>query len=81
MRRHPEIGYQILKSILDGAVASRLIAESPCKRIVLPRVPNSENLYLTAEEVERLVAVVDPPSRPSSIRPSTSAAGGGSWWG
>ena len=52
--------YQILKSILDAAVASRLIAESPCKRIVLPRVPNSENLYLTAEEVERLAAVVDP---------------------
>jgi integrase len=52
--------YQILKSILDGAVASRLIAESPCKRIVLPRVPNRENLYLTAEEVERLAAVVDP---------------------
>src|SRR5947208_6162353 len=45
---------------LDAAVASRLIAESACKRIVLPRVPNSENLYLTAEEVERLVAVVDP---------------------
>ena len=52
--------YQILKSILDAAVASRLIAESPCKRIVLPRVPNRENLYLTAEEVERLAAVVDP---------------------
>jgi integrase len=52
--------YQILESILDAAVASRLIAESPCKRIVLPRVPNSENLYLTAEEVERLAAVVDP---------------------
>jgi integrase len=52
--------YQILKSILDGAVASRLIAESPCTRIALPRVPNTENLYLTAEEVERLAAVIDP---------------------
>src|SRR5439155_6874092 len=52
--------YQILKSILDAAAASRLIAESACKRIVLPRVPNRENLYLTPEEVERLAAVVDP---------------------
>jgi len=48
--RTVQMCYQILKSILDAAVASRLIAESPFKRIVLPRVPNSENLYLTAEE-------------------------------
>jgi len=42
--------HQILKSILDAAVASRLIAESPCKRIVLPGCPTARTLYLTAEE-------------------------------
>ncbi len=51
--------YRILRSILSEAVEARLIGESPCRRISLPRVPHRERLYLTAEEVERLAQAVD----------------------
>src|ERR1700724_1825614 len=34
----------------------RMIPESPCRRISLPRPAHREQRYLTAEQVERLVA-------------------------
>jgi integrase len=52
--------YRVLNSILAEAVNDRLISESPCRRISLPRLPHRERLYLTAEEVERLAGVIDP---------------------
>jgi integrase len=56
--------YRLLGAILAEAVEARTISESPCRRITLPRVPNREQLYLTAEEVEHLVDVVNPLFRP-----------------
>ncbi|MGH2688176.1 MAG: tyrosine-type recombinase/integrase [Actinomycetota bacterium] len=52
--------HRVLNSILAEAVNDRLIPESPCRRISLPRLPNRECLYLTAEEVERLATAIDP---------------------
>ena len=50
---------RILKAILGEAVEARMIPESPCRRISLPRPSHREQRYLTAEEVERLVAATD----------------------
>ena len=50
---------RILKAILGEAVEARMIPESPCRRISLPRPAHREQKYLTAEEVERLVAATD----------------------
>jgi integrase len=50
---------RILKAILGEAVEARMIPESPCRRISLPRPAHREQRYLTAEEVERLVAATD----------------------
>jgi integrase len=55
--------YRILRSILSEAVEARSIPESPCRRISLPRIPHREQLYLSAEEVERLVGHVAAPYR------------------
>lgn len=52
--------HRILSSILTEAVHERLIPESPCRRISLPRIPHREHLYLTAEEVEQLAVAIDP---------------------
>jgi integrase len=51
--------YRILRSILEEAVEARLIVESPCRRISLPRIPHREQRYLSAEEVERLARAID----------------------
>jgi integrase len=53
--------YRILASILAEAVESRVIPESPCRRISLPRIPYREALCLTADEVEDLAAAIDRP--------------------
>jgi integrase len=41
------------------AVEERLIAESPCRRISLPRVENVERRFLHASEIERLAVSID----------------------
>lgn len=55
--------YLILKSVIDDAVDHRLIVESPCRRIVLPRIERNEPLYLTPEEVGTLASVIHPRHR------------------
>ncbi len=55
---------RILNSVLNEAVEARLITESPYRRISLPRIPYREQLYLSAEEVERLVEAMNPLHRP-----------------
>ena len=55
--------HQILRAILAVAVEDRILLESPCRRISLPRVDRHEHPYLTTEEVERLGAAVDPAFR------------------
>lgn len=52
--------YRILGSILREAVDDRLISESPCRRVPLPRVENKEKRFLTPQEVDRLADAFDP---------------------
>jgi integrase len=52
--------YRILGSILREAVDDRLIADSPCQRVPLPRIENKEKRFLTAQEVDRLAVAFDP---------------------
>ena len=52
--------YRILRSVLEDAVDARLIHESPCRRITLPRIPKTEQRFLSSVEVERLADSVDP---------------------
>lgn len=56
--------FRIARSILEEAVDQRLIAESPCRRISLPRIENREQLYLEPDEVERLVDHIEPLFQP-----------------
>lgn len=56
--------YRILNGILEEAVDQRLIVESPCKRISLPRVAHREQLYLEPKDVERLADHIDPLFKP-----------------
>jgi hypothetical protein len=52
--------YRILRSILNEAADSRLIVESPCRNVTLPRVPQTEQRFVTAPQVEQLVPTVEP---------------------
>lgn len=52
--------YRILKAVMDEAVDHKLIAESPCRKIALPRAERQEHLYLEPAEVEKLAATIDP---------------------
>jgi integrase len=51
--------YRILRSIMNEAADARIIVESPCRSITLPRVPKTEQRFLTATEVEKLVESTD----------------------
>jgi hypothetical protein len=55
--------YRILRSILNEAADARLIVESPCRGVNLPRVPQVEQRFLTASQVEQLAAATDPQFR------------------
>jgi integrase len=55
--------YRILRSVMNEGADARLIVESPCRNVTLPRVPKTEQRFLTAVEVERLVAATDPQFR------------------
>jgi integrase len=46
--------------MMREAVDSKLLAESPCRRIALPRIPNTEKRFLSAMEVSRLADCIDP---------------------
>ncbi len=51
--------YRILGGIMREAVDDRLIPESPCRRVALPRVENFERRFLRAEQVETLAEAMD----------------------
>lgn len=55
--------YRILRGILNEAADARLIVESPCRKVTLPRVPKVEQRFLTAAQVEQLVDATDPQFR------------------
>ncbi len=69
--------YRILRGVMDDAADARLIVESPCRNVTLPRVPKMEQRYLTAAQVEQLVAATDPQFRVLVM----SAAYLGARWG
>jgi integrase len=50
----------ILGGIMREAVEERLIFESPCRRVKLPRVENVERHYLTTEQVAGLADAMVP---------------------
>lgn len=52
--------FRILRSILDEAVDRKLIPESPCRRVALPRIERQEHLYLLPEQIHKLVLAIDP---------------------
>lgn len=52
--------HDTLRKVLAAAVDDRLIAHSPCTRIVLPSVPDLEVEAPTAEQVHALVAAIEP---------------------
>jgi site-specific recombinase XerC len=51
--------YRILGGIMREAVEDRLLVESPCRRVKLPRVKNIERRYLTAEQVAELADAME----------------------
>ena len=51
--------YRILGGIMREAALERLISESPCQRISLPRVNHVERRFLSASEVEVLAQAID----------------------
>jgi integrase len=55
--------YRILRSILNEAADARLIVESPCRSVTLPRVPQVEQRFLTASQVEQLATATAPQFR------------------
>lgn len=50
--------YRIFSGAMGAAVASRMIANSPCVQISLPRAVIAEQRFLSPEEVERLSSAV-----------------------
>jgi integrase len=49
-------GYRLLSQIMTSAVDNGMIPVSPCRRIRLPRLPESNPAILTVEQVNRLSA-------------------------
>ncbi len=55
--------YRLLAATLAAAVDARLIPESPCRNISLPRPTNKEQRFLASEEVHRLAETIAEPFR------------------
>jgi integrase len=69
--------YRLLAATMAAAVDARLIRESPCRNISLPRPTDREQRFLTPEEVRRLADTIAPPFRTLVL----SAAYLGCRWG
>jgi integrase len=52
--------YQTLSKVLRGAVDAGLLAQTPCRRIELPRIEREEMRFLAPIEVARLAGAIDP---------------------
>ncbi len=52
--------YTLLQLALDLAVEDGRLSRSPCRRIALPRIEQSEKRFLTIEEVEDLATTIRP---------------------
>lgn len=68
--------YRVLSAALKAAVVSRYIVTSPCVGVRLPRPTRREMHFLSAEQVEALVAATP---RPFDVMLSLMAYGGLRW--
>jgi integrase len=55
--------HRLLSGVLAEAVEDRLIPQSPCRGVRLPRIPRTEQQFLTTEQVERLAESIAPEYR------------------
>jgi len=54
-----EKAYQLLGKVLGAAVDAGMLAQSPCRRVPLPKVEREEMRFLTPAEVATLAAAID----------------------
>jgi integrase len=69
--------YRMLRRMLNVAVDRDLILKSPMRGVRAPKVPRQEMRFLTADELERLAAAIDPRYRSLVL----VAGWGGLRWG
>jgi len=55
--------YQLLGKVMAAAVDARMIPESPCRRVPLPKIERHEMRFLTPAEVDRLADIIRPDYR------------------
>jgi integrase len=51
--------YQLLGKVMGAAVDAGMLAQSPCRRVPLPKVEREEMRFLTPAEIARLADVID----------------------
>jgi integrase len=52
--------YQTLSKVMRGAADADLVAQTPCRRIELPRIEREEMRFLAPIEIARLADAIDP---------------------
>lgn len=52
--------YQILSKVLRSAVDADLLAETPCRRVPLPKVETEEMQFITPQEINTLSGLIAP---------------------
>ena len=52
--------YQLFGKVMAAAVDAGIIAQSPCRRIPLPKVEQDEKRFLTPAEIARLASSIEP---------------------
>jgi integrase len=52
--------YQLFGKVMAAAVDAGIIAQSPCRRIPLPKVEQDEKRFLTPAEIARLASIIEP---------------------
>jgi integrase len=52
--------YQLFSKVMAAAVDAGILAQSPCRRIPLPKVEQDEKRFLTPAEIARLASIIEP---------------------
>jgi hypothetical protein len=52
--------YQLFGKVMAAAVDAGIIAQSPCRRVPLPKVEQDEKRFLTPAEIARLASIIPP---------------------
>jgi site-specific recombinase XerD len=66
--------YHLLGKVLAGAVDAGMIAQSPCRRVSLPKIEREEMRFLTPVEIGRLTDAIRPPTAPWSWSAPTAGS-------